>query len=85
MTSLKTLSAIAVLSTIIATPVFAQSADMRGSRMEQHKYYRSYNQLNAPYAAPLTYDDYWNLQNFGTTGRDPSRVGGESPWLNPAS
>jgi hypothetical protein len=43
MTSLKTLSAIAVLSTIIATPVFAQSADMRGSRMEQHKYYRSYN------------------------------------------
>jgi hypothetical protein len=82
MTSLKTLSAIAVLSAMIATPVFAQNADVRGS---QHKFYRTYNQVNAPYAAPLTNDEYWNLQNFGTTGRDPSRIGGESPWLNPAS
>ena len=77
MTSLKTLSAIAVLSAMIATPVFAQNADVRGSRMEQHKFYRTYNQVNAPYAAPLTNDEYWNLQNFGTTGRDPSRIGGE--------
>ena len=85
MTGLKTLSAIAVLSTMVATPVFAQSADMQTNRMEHHKFYRSYNQLNAPYAGPLTKDEYWNLENFGTTGRDPSRIGGESPWLNPPS
>jgi hypothetical protein len=86
MTSLKTLSAIAALSAVIATPVFAQSSDMRGpgSQMEPHQFYRSYDRWNGFYA-PLTKDQYWNLENFGTTGRDPSRVGGESPWLNPPS
>ena len=24
-----------------------------------------------------------NIQNFGFSGRDPSRVGGWSPWLKP--
>jgi hypothetical protein len=87
MTKLKMISAVAVLSAAIATPAFAQDMDLGGpgSRMEHHRFYRSYNQWNAYYAAPLTHDEYWNLQNFGTTGRDPSRIGGESPWLNPPS
>jgi hypothetical protein len=87
MTRIKILSAIAVLSSVIATPVFAQSPDMRGpgSRMEPHRFYRSYDRWNGFYAPPLTKDEYWNLENFGMTGRDPSRIGGKSPWLNPPS
>jgi hypothetical protein len=84
MTNLKTISAVVLLSTAIASPVFAQGA-RESSRMEHQTYYRSYGQSTAPYAAPLTNDEYWNLQNFGTTGRNPSRVGGEVPWLNPPS
>jgi hypothetical protein len=87
MTRFKTLSAIVVLSAMVATPVLAQDSGMPGpgSRVEHHKFYRSYNQLNAFDATPITNEEYWNLQNFGTTGRNPSRVGGESPWLNPPS
>ncbi len=87
MTRLKTVSVIAVLSAAIATPVFAQSWDMRGpgSRMGPPRFYRSYDQWNGFYGPPLTKDEYWNLENFGTTGRDPSRIGGKSPWLNPPS
>jgi len=47
---------------------------------------RSYNQVNQPfYAAPLTSDEYRNKENFGFSGRDPSRPGGEDPALNPPS
>jgi hypothetical protein len=87
MTRLKTVSAIAFLSAVIPTPVFAQSSDMRGpgSWMEPYGFYPSYVQWNAFYGPPLTKEEYWNLENFGTTGRDPSHVGGQSPWLNPPS
>jgi hypothetical protein len=92
MTRLKTVSAIAFLSAVIATPVFAQSSDPRGpgSRMEPY-WYQTYDQWNGYgppqtyYGPPLTKEEYWNLQNFGTTGRDPSHVGGQAPWLNPPS
>jgi hypothetical protein len=87
MTRLKTVSAIAFLSGVIATPVFAQGSDMRGRviRMEPYGFYQSYDQWNAFYGPPLTKEEYWNLENFGMTGRDPSQVGGQSPWLNPPS
>jgi hypothetical protein len=87
MTRLKTFSAIVALSAVIATPVFAQSADIwgPGTRMEPHRFYQSYDQWNTFYGPPLTKEQYWNLENFGTTGRDPSRIGGQSPWLNPPS
>jgi hypothetical protein len=83
MTSLKTLSAIVVLSAAIATPAFAQDAGMRGDRTQSEWNFRqAHNQSMAPY---LTSDEYRNLENFGFSGRDPSRVGGESPSLNPAN
>ena len=87
MTRRKTVGAIAFLSAVIATPVFAQSSDLRGpgSRMAPYWFYRSYDQWDGFYGPPLTKEQYWNLENFGTTGRDPSRVGGEAPWLNPPS
>ena len=78
-TKMKTLSAVIILSAIVATPGFAQPAhhgrtDYRGS----------YNQLNGPfYAAPQTQGQR-NIENFDFSGRDPSRVGGMDPSLNPS-
>jgi hypothetical protein len=90
MTKLKILSAIALLSAAVASPVFAQDASVTGpthhSRAYDQRNFRgANNQLNAPvYAPSMTNEESRNLDNFGTTGRDPSRVGGESPWLKPS-
>lgn len=35
--------------------------------------------------APRNNQEFWNQENFGFSGRDPSRVGGDSPNLNPPS
>jgi hypothetical protein len=48
------------------------------------RFYRSYNQVGPILVAPpSTSEAYRNLENFGFSGRDPSRVGGYSPNLNP--
>jgi hypothetical protein len=92
MTKLKTISAIAVISAAIAGPASAQDAGViapayhghYGRAYDQRNFRGAYDQLNGPfYAAPQT-DDERNIENFGFSGRDPSRVGGESPWLNPS-
>ena len=61
----------------------------RHARVQDQSNYRgSYNQANTnrPFdAAPQTPEEIRNLENFGFSGRDPSRVGGESPYLNPPS
>jgi hypothetical protein len=92
MTKLKTLGAMMILSAAIATPAFAQDADFfapkshHGRAYDQSNFRGAYNRTaGAPYdAAPLTSDEARNLQNFGFSGRDPSRVGGDAPNLNPA-
>ena len=95
---LTTLGAIAIVSAAVASPVFAQDTGMaRNAGMLRPAYHgRTYNQRNfrGAYnydrssdrfdAAPLTNEERRNLENFGMSGRDPSRIGGESPWLNPA-
>ena len=91
MTKIKTLSAIAVISAAIATPVFAQDGigPRHGLKLKpvmnyRLNYRRAYNQSNAPfYARPLTNEERLNIENFGFSGRDPSRVGGEDAWLHP--
>ena len=35
--------------------------------------------------APQTREELINQENFGFSGRNPARVGGENPDLNPAS
>ena len=88
---------IAILSAAIASPVFAQDAGILGpsyhgraheQRNDQRNFrgaYNAYDQSNDRlHATPLTNEESRNLENFGISGRDPSRVGGESPWLNPA-
>ena len=81
MTKLKTLSAIALISAAIATPVFAQP--IHHSRALD-RYRGAYNQETGPsYAVPRTREER-NIENFGFSGRDPSAVGGWDPALNPA-
>jgi hypothetical protein len=80
MTRMKTLSAVIILSAAVATPVFAQPGHHGRSN-----YRGAYNQLNGPsYAAPGTSEEQRNIENFGFSGRDPSRVGGEDPSLRPS-
>jgi hypothetical protein len=91
MTKIKTLSAIAIFSAALATPVFAQDASVAAPRHvrvhDQSNYRGAYDRVNgAPFdAAPQTPEQVRNQENFGFSGRDPSRIGGESPNLNPPS
>jgi hypothetical protein len=80
-TNLKTLSAIAILTAAIATPVFAQPT--HHSRALD-RYRGAYNQVNGPsYATPRT-DGGRNIENFGFSGMDRSFPGGEDPSLHPS-
>jgi hypothetical protein len=101
MTKMKALSAVIILSTAIAAPVFARDAIGSGYGLEpqpvtnyrsnyrvpdDQNYRRAYNQWNETFdTQPLTNEERRNLENFGFSGRDPSRVGGEDPNLNPPS
>ena len=89
MNKLKTLSAVLIVSAAIAAPVFAQDAGLvgpgshHGRGYDQSHYRGAYNQLTGSSdAAPLTNEERRNLEDFGWTGRDPSRVGGMFPYFN---
>jgi hypothetical protein len=90
MNSIKAISAAVVLSATIAAPAFAQEGYGPYARPGYAAvapppiYYRSYGAAPGDYP-PTNIDEYRNLQNHGFTGRDPSRVGGESPSLNPSN
>jgi hypothetical protein len=92
MTKMKTISAVIILSAAVATPAFAQDAGVRrpqpGSTHHDRAYdlwnYRgAYNQLNGPFYANPRTEGGWSIENFDSGGRDPSRVGGEDPYLHP--
>jgi hypothetical protein len=99
MTKMKALGAVIILSAAFAAPVFAQEAIGAGSGLEPQLVtnYRSnyripdkqnvrgaYNLSGASFDAhPLTNEERRNLEDFGFSGRDPSRVGGEDPYLHP--
>jgi hypothetical protein len=85
---LKILSAVVILSAAVATPVLARDAGMSGpyhGRYHHVRNYRgAYNQMSGPsYAVPPT-ESGRNIENFGFSGRDPSRIGGEDPSLHPS-
>jgi hypothetical protein len=76
---MKTLAAVMILSAAVATPVFAKEHSRAYDR-----YRGAYNQLTEPsYALPETQAGR-NIENFGFSGRDPSRVGGWDPSLHPS-
>ncbi|HET7886106.1 MAG TPA: hypothetical protein VFL62_07775 [Bradyrhizobium sp.] len=89
MNVMKTIAAAAILSASAAGPVFAQ--EVYGPRVGAAPYAAGpgsraqtlYDQAPGDYLPPEDSDQYHNLHNFGFTGRDPSRVGGQSPNLNP--
>jgi hypothetical protein len=93
MSKFKTLAATAIFSAAIATPVFAQDANVtapthHGRAVDHQNLRGAYNQVNsaAPYDnAPQTREELINQENFGFSGRNPARVGGENPDLNPPS
>ena len=60
------------------TPAITQDSH-RGA---YDQYRGAYDQSNGA-SAPLTPEQERNKEDFGFSGRDPSRVGGESPNLNP--
>ncbi|MGD0850503.1 hypothetical protein [Bradyrhizobium sp.] len=96
MTKMKTLSAVAILSAAFATPVFAQSAIGPGYGQESQpvtnyreaydqKFRDAYDQSGTPFCRhALTNEERRNVEDFGFSGRDKSRVGGEDPSLHPA-
>jgi hypothetical protein len=90
MIKMKALGAAIILSAAVATPVFAQDAGAIGSGnrygLESQpvtNYRGAYNQSAPFYANPLTNEERRNIEDFGFSGRDPSRVGGEDAWLHP--
>ncbi len=98
MTKLKTLSAIAILATAIASPVLAQDSPVfaqdagtvrpvhHGRAYDQRNFRGAYNQSNGPlYAAPRSAEERRNLEDFGFSGTDRSFPGGQDPSLNPAN
>jgi hypothetical protein len=87
MNVMKTITAAVVLSASIVAPALAQDAYQSfGGAPYRYapQYYRSYDVPPGSYA-PQNDQELWNQRNFGFSGRDPSRVGGGSPNLNPSS
>jgi len=98
---MKTLSAVVVLCAVIAAPVFAHGAGGHGQgshrglarhhRTAQHHvgvdgpgYFRgAYDQPNERSDPDPHFQR--NIENFGFSGRDPSRIGGEDPSLHPST
>ncbi|MGA2995673.1 hypothetical protein [Bradyrhizobium sp.] len=79
MTNIKTLAAVLIFSAAVATPVFAKE---HGRALERYR--GAYNQLSEPsYDIPSTQAGR-NIENFGFSGRDRSRVGGWDPALHPS-
>jgi hypothetical protein len=80
MTKLKTLSAVAILSAAVATPVFAQPT--HHSRVHVRHFRGAYNQMIGPsYAIPSSQSER-NIENFQFNRSFP---GGEDPSNNPPS
>jgi hypothetical protein len=94
MTKMSTLTAVITLFAAVAMPVFAQDeAGVLGpggrDRLETHPsrardHDRGESQMNWPSNVNIDKEEHErNLEDFGFSGRDPSRVGGENPNLNP--
>jgi hypothetical protein len=77
MTKIKTISAAMILSVAMAAPAFAATHHVRNFR-------GAYDQMtDQSFAVPSSRAER-NIENFGFSGRDPSRVGGWDPSLNPS-
>jgi hypothetical protein len=82
LTKIKIITAV-ILSAAIAAPALAQ--DVRVHSPIHHIRSHNHQIVRGDYAAPLTSEEYRNLENYGFSGKDPSRVGGEDADLNGGS
>ena len=72
-------------SAFTATSTFAgDDWAYRHHRYRMHHYYRDYSGYMDPRSGHYDPEFQHNRENFGFSGRDPSRVGGEDPSLHPA-
>jgi hypothetical protein len=66
-----------------------RKADDTAATTQDAHHREAYDQYRGAYdqsigsPAPLTAEEERNKEDFGVSGRDPSRVGGEDPSLNP--
>jgi hypothetical protein len=82
--TLKSLSAVALVTAALASPAFAQDSDAPQKPVHALRHYRgSYNQVQEPeFAAPRApvSGSYFDHDSY-----DPSRIGGRNPNFNPPS
>ena len=76
LTNVKTLSTVMLLSAALATPAFAHAT----KHGHATNFRGAYNQVMTPSDS----QGQVNLESFGFSGRDPSRVGGWDPSLHPS-
>jgi hypothetical protein len=83
MSRIKTLSAVAVLVAATAAPAFAKAHihHRRAHQWDQQTYYGQ--GFNRDYGQGFNRDARRNIEDFGFSGIDHSRVGGEDAWLHP--
>ena len=67
---------------LITAPVFARHIHHYRIHRTPH-YYRDYSGYMDPRSGHYDPEFQRNRENFGFSGRDPSRVGGEDPNLHP--
>lgn len=83
--TIKTLSAIAIVTAALSSPVFAQDASVQPAAAQKSthalRHYRGvYNQVQAPaFSSTRSYEGYGAEAGF-----DRSRIGDRDPDLNPA-
>jgi hypothetical protein len=70
------------VSAFTATPTFAQDYWAHRHHYRIH-HYRDYSGYLDPRSGHYDPEFQHNRENFGFSGRDPSRVGGEDPSLHP--
>jgi hypothetical protein len=93
MTKIRLVSALMILTAITAAPVLAEDAGVLrpGHGMKHRHHLRAHSQhFRGAYNYNQSYrqtdpDPQFqrNIDNFGFSGRDPSRIGGADPDLNP--
>jgi hypothetical protein len=97
MFKMKTLGAVLVLSAIIAAPASAKNRSSHHGATSKHgsmsRHVRAHHDryVRGGYIPRQPSDRYdpdpefqRNIDNFGFSGRDPSRIGGEDPSLHPS-
>ena len=87
-------TALLILGTMLMVGSMAQVAtaaeqsrkiDETAAVAQDPRYRRAYDQSNdSSQAAPLTAEEKRNKEDFGFSGRSPSRPGGEDPNLKPS-